>query len=287
MHNQKNARFTVQLDRFIGIDFSGDKTRWGSRCSHPTVWIATVSANDHDANLDSLRPVQQVPGSGQPFLRLCDWLSSLSFAGAAIDAPFSIPRTHVPGSHQELLRQVSAIPEQPFPSGKQLLNLADSISTFTPGKKLFRGCDDFWRHKGVNTRSPLWNGPRPGAPFAAACMALLARTGLPCWPWYENVRPILVEAFPAAQLQHWGLPHKKCDSGTDSDGEKLNNRKRIVESLGPRIHFSSIQAEQMVSSPDALDAVVASFAARAVVKNKIAYPFPGGERLEGWIAIHL
>jgi hypothetical protein len=41
----------------------------------------------------------------------------------------------------------------------------------------------------------------------------------------------------------------------------------------------------MLDSPDALDAVVATFAAIAVHNDRIAVP-PPNETQEGWIAVH-
>jgi hypothetical protein len=42
--------------------------------------------------------------------------------------------------------------------------------------------EKYWQDKGVNVRSTMWAGPRGGAPFAVACMTLLARHDGPVWP---------------------------------------------------------------------------------------------------------
>lgn len=87
-----------------------------------------------------------------PFRRLCDELSKGDFNAAALDAPFSI------------LTVTGAPPPLSLP-------------------KPLRATEAYWRDQGINVRSTLWNGPRGGAPFAAACITLLHRAGRPVWPW--------------------------------------------------------------------------------------------------------
>ncbi len=77
------------------------------------------------------------------------------------------------------------------------------------GRKEMRETESSWKGRGVNVRSTLWCGPRGGAPFAVACMTLLAGHKGPVWPFRTNGETgcVLAEAFPAAQLCHWQLPH--------------------------------------------------------------------------------
>ena len=93
--------------RFIGIDFSGAVRPWLPRVSNPRVLIATVEATGQHLTVQELRPAQDLPGSGDGFSKLVNWLGEGKFAAAAIDAPFSIPAVHIPDSeHAELVRRV-------------------------------------------------------------------------------------------------------------------------------------------------------------------------------------
>lgn len=268
---------------FIGIDFSGGSQPWRSQVRNPTVWIATIRVHGGERlALDDLHPVQNLPGSGDAFAKLVNWLGGVKFAAAAIDAPFSIPAIHIPqGSHPELVRRVGWMSPghgRPFPTGEQLVALANSVSPMTSFKP-HRLCESYWAHRGVNVRSTLWNGPRGGAPLTAACLALIAWTGLPCWPWWRH-SPMLVEAFPAAQLRHWGLPYEGYSGSTQEV------RRDIVNAFARRLSVPTPHRYQMLESPDALDAVLAAFAAVAVCRNRIAVPPPDNTEEEGWIAIH-
>jgi len=270
-------------ERFIGVDFSGGSKPWRSKVRSPTVWVATVCALRKHLVLQDLHPVQELPGSGDGFAKLVNWLGEGKFTAAAIDAPFSIPAVHIPdGEHSELVRQVGWMPAghgRAFPAGHQLVALAKSVTPIISLKQ-HRLCETYWAQRGINVRSTLWNGPRGGAPFAAACLALIAWTGLPCWPWSRHVSPMLVEAFPAAQLRHWGLPHQGYS------GSVQEPRRSIVKDLAGRLNVTTPQyRDLMLDSPDALDAVLAAFAAVAVWRDCIAVP-PPNETQEGWIAVH-
>lgn len=168
-----------------------------------------------------------------------------------------------------------------FPTGDQILGLARSVSPLTSLKPL-RRCESYWASRGLNVRSTLWNGPRGGAPFTAACLALLARTSLACWPWSSNAHCLLVEAFPAAQLRHWNLPH---EAYSGSNHERRRHRAAIIEALSKRLQVPADHNKLMLDSPDALDAVVAAFAAIAVRNNRLGPP-PMEKIEEGWIAVH-
>lgn len=268
--------------RFIGIDFSGAVRPWLPRVTNPTVWIATVEATGQHLTVRELRPAQDLPGSGDGFSKLVNWLGEGKFAAAAIDAPFSIPAIHIPdGEHAELLRRVGWMlvgKGRVFPAGDQLVALANSVSPMTSLKPL-RHCEAYWAKRGVKVRSTLWNGPRGGAPFTAACLALIAWTALPCWPWSSDARPMLMEAFPAAQLRHWGLPHEGYS------GSSQERRKSIADAFARRLHIPPEHYRLMLHSADALDAVLAAFAAVAVCRNRVGVP-PPNEKEEGWIAVH-
>ncbi|ANI79266.1 DUF429 domain-containing protein [Sphingobium sp. EP60837] len=263
---------------YLGIDFSGGSAPWKKRCSRPTVWIATLN----DANkphLIDVRPVQQLPGEGEPFHRLIALLRTGEYTAAAIDAPFSIPAENLPtGGHSALLSCVSGLPpapDRPFPSGAALVELAQSFSPLGERKKPYRETERRWTARGVNTRSTLWNGPRGGAPFAAACLSLLTQAGRPIWPW-KSGPGMLVEAFPAAQLRAWGLPH-----GGYSKPEQRNVREQIVDGLKNRLEFSTEQRLTFLDVPDALDAVIAAFAAIAASQGGPPAAFPA----DGLIAV--
>ncbi len=268
--------------RYLGIDFSGGAAAWRERVRKPSVWIATAEITAEGPALVSLVPVQDLPGAGGCFNRLVSLLSRGDYIAAAIDAPFSLPSAHVPqGGHGALVDLVGALPDaddRSFPRGAALMALAEGVQEKESLKPL-RTSENAWARQAVNTRSTLWNGPRGGAPFAVACLSLIARSGRPCWPWTRSGPGMLVEAFPAAQLRHWSLPHQRYAGEAGAE-----TRNVIVAALKSRIALSSKDADAMSASPDALDAVIAVFAAIAAPTLLGAYP-PEAE-LEGWIAVH-
>ena len=255
------------MSKFIGIDFSGGARPWRFSVHEPTVWIATIRHIDGKPQLDTLIPVQELPGTECPFDRLVTLLESDNFEVATIDAPFSIPSAHLSsGRHADLIERVRALPngpDRPFPMGRCILELANPELLVLERKPL-RQTEAFWASKRVATRSTLWNGPRGGAPFAAACLRLIERTGRPCWPWSTFQPGILAEAFPAAQLYQWSLPYKKY-----SGQEGRANREIIIDDLRDRIHIDSHNARLMLASPDALDAVLATFGAIAIAEGTV------------------
>lgn len=263
--------------RFLGIDFSGGASPWKATCARPTVWIATLEA----FRLADLRPVQKLEGDGSPFDRLVALLREGRYRAAAIDAPFSLPQTHLPpGGHAALLHDVSALKvaeDRPFPRGEAIVAYASSLAPIRSAKT--------WRQTeqmcGALARSTLWNGARPGAPFTAACLTLLGRAQRPIWPW-KDAQGMLVEAFPAAQLRAWDLPN----TGYGLPEEKPV-RAKIVAALEERgLLIEPVYRKQMTASPDALDAVIAAFGGRAAANRQLKHERPASWRLEGAIAVH-
>lgn len=270
---------------FLGIDFSGNVQSWRPGRAR-NVWIAQVTEDTAQPSLQSLLPVQRLEGESHPFQRMLTRLARRDFAAAAIDAPFSIPAACLPTTlgdrRRELLREIAALPLEagrPFPSGQQLVDAVSARCTWE-GKKPRRLTEREWS---VNVRSTLWAGPRGGAPFTAACLFLIAQSGLSCWPWVESGEALLVEAFPAAQLRTWKLPCQKYGGSTP---EQVANRDKIVDNVVVRMNCNDDDIHQMRQNPDALDAVLCCFAAIAIAEGRLARPRGDGDNGEGWIAVH-
>ncbi len=263
--------------RYLGIDFSGAAAPWRPACAHPTVWIASIDG----PRLVELLPVQRLPGPGDPFDRLVALLAEGRYRAAGIDAPFALPERHMPpGGHAALLADMAAMPpadDRPFPRGATLVEYARRRAALVSPKP----ARETERMHGA-TRSTLWNGARPGAPFAAACFALLARAGRPVWPW-KDAQGMLVEVFPAAQLRAWGLPWTNYASPEDR-----RTRAQIVGHIEEtrRLIIEPAERRQMLASADALDAVVAAFGARAAANRTLLHPRPTNWQIEGAIAVH-
>jgi hypothetical protein len=257
------------------------------KTSRTKVWVATANSDGASLALRDIRPVQDLPGSGAPFDRLVDRLRLGDYIAAAVDAPFSIPKAHIPvGGWEQLVQMIDGkppAPDRPFPAGETLLDIARSVSPILKAKPL-RDTEDRWRKRKVNTRSTLWNGGprrggRPGAPFACGCLKLIARTGRPCWPWRPADGGALVEAFPAAQLRQWGLPYQGYDGETGAA-----TRRKIIDGLHDRIRLDADLASRLHESADALDAVLCIFGAIAAHGGDQAdVPIEGPE---GWISVH-
>ena len=265
--------------RFLGIDFSGAAAPWRATCSRPTVWIAVLEG----FRLVDLRPVQKLEPAGAPFDSLVGLLREGRFRAAGIDAPFSLPEPHFPaGGYPQLLAEVGALPpapDRPFPRGPDLIALARTYATQSR-RKPHRATERQW--SGANPRSTLWWTPRGGAPFAAACMTLLHRAERPIWPW-KDAAGMLVEAFPAAQLRAWDLPHVGY---TGADAKPV--RAKIINSIESRQHVDIAAAErkEMLRTPDALDAFIAAFAGRAAANRTLKLEKPLNWKTEGAIAVH-
>jgi hypothetical protein len=270
---------------WIGIDFSGSTPQWRQTRAASAVWIAQVAATRDGLALADIRRVQDLPGDEAPFARLVRFLKDAEFDVAGIDAPLAPPALAAAGDRAALLAAVGALPceGRPFPTGAQLLGLL-APALGPRGRHVHRTTEQRWRKRGVNVRSVLWNGPRGGAPFAAASFALVAASGLPVWPWQAaRGRRMLAETFPAAQLRTWGLPWFGYNGDTPA---ARRQRRIIVAALAVRLDIAPRFARQMRASADALDSVLCALAARAVSTDALADP-PGAESAaEGWIAVH-
>ncbi len=274
------------MSQYVGIDFSGNHKMWAPNCRNSNVWIAVVS-NHSGLQVETLFRVQELDGQGHPFQRLVQFLRAGQFRAVAIDAPFSVPQQFIgDGGHQALLRTVLRIEQQerPFSTGeafvREVCKLSGQTSPPNPPKPL-RCTEQLWRERGINIRSSLWNGARPGAPMTTACLTLLAQTGAAVWPWSRPGRGTLfVEAFPAAQLQTWRLPFQGYGRDTAAG---CQNRHYIVEHLNVR--GQAAVRSKLIESADALDAVVAAFAGIAVKENHLL-DAPRGASSEGWIAVY-
>jgi predicted nuclease with RNAse H fold len=272
-------------DRWLGIDFSGNRRMWSTGCGCSNVWIADVRRNN-ELVLCGLRRVQELSGDGTPFQRLRTLLADQRFNAAGIDAPFSVPSEYIPlGSHRGLLTVTSAI-QRPvgrcFPVAHDFVDRIISGRDMSAAKPL-RETEKCWQKLGVNVRSTLWAGSRGGAAMTSACLTLLNEAGGPIWPWDQAGPGLLVEAFPAAQLSHWELPHQRY-SGKEPD--QLSNRRRIIGFLSQRMTLDRQKRQIMADSVDALDAVICAYAAIAVTTGRVLEPSTPPAPEEGLIAVH-
>jgi len=252
------------------------------------LWVAEAWLHDEAVQLDKIRPVQDLPGRGDPFERLSSFLNQPEEACAGIDAPFSLPASVLADNASEARERVKGLPrdERPFPTGAAL------VQEFAPehgprSNNILRETEREWQTRGVNVRSTLWAGPRGGAPFTAGCMLLLSRHRGSVWPIKHEPEPYvtLCEAFPAAQLQHWGLPRIKYNGPL---ADALVARRIIVEGLNERgLRLSAEHERICLGSADALDAVICLYAAAAVATETCVGPPPERTGQEGRIAVHL
>jgi hypothetical protein len=225
----------------LGIDFSGNFRMWSPGCGTSNVWVAETEASDRRLKLVKLRRVQQLDGDCAPFTRLAQYLRQSNFDVAAIDAPFSIPAEYLRSRRQRELLELGANIElsggRPFPSAEEFLDrVFEGVTPAT--KKPLRRSEEYWTQLGLNVRSTLWAGPRGGAAMTAACLKLLHEANCPIWPPERSGRRLLAEAFPAAQLRHWDLPHQAYNRNTEKE---LAVRRSIVLALSERIDLASLR----------------------------------------------
>lgn len=257
---------------------------WGPSVRESNIWIAEAKQVNKKPALQSLKPVQALFGTGNPFEKLIQTLRRRDYAAAAIDAPFSIPLEFVPkGGHKKLLEMVNKLDRKrgdPFPTGKEFV-CAVLDGRIPEKKKPLRVTERIWQQRNISTRSTLWSGVRPGAPMTVACLTLLHESECPIWPWNRPTVPgLLVEAFPAAQLNWWHMPHLNYN-GPDFQ----ETRKRMADCLEDWITLGDFRAV-VEKSADALDAVVCIFAAIAATSGEHPELPEDRPMEEGWIAVH-
>jgi hypothetical protein len=273
--------------RALGIDFSGDQAKWNRGCTVSNVWIAELHEAEGRLRLARLDRVQaRYAGSKRPFEALAAELAAGDFGVAAIDAPFSVPARHVPrGGHASLLSLVATVPHaaRDFPRAADFVAAVERASVPKLSAKPLRATEQRWVAAGVPTRSTLWSGARGGAAMTSACLTLLGRAGRPVWPWATEGRGRLAEAFPAAQLRTWALPHALYDASKGAIG--VIHRSTIVAALGARADVGAFEPA-LLASADAIDAVLCAFAAVAVARAEVLYGPTNGDLAEGWIATH-
>jgi hypothetical protein len=281
------------MKTWIGIDFSGANGSWSPGTKRSNVWVAVITQDTKSAiRLDRLERVQDfVRDIGlPPFSALAAFLKAGRFDCAAIDAPFSLPCEALPnGSRSELLKRIAALPidtKRHIPRGAQLIDIArERLPRLEDRgtKSLYRSVERQFQA----TRTGLWNGPRGGAAFTIACLRLLAEARhVALWSGAANgQRPRIVEAYPAGQLRYWGLPHARYGGKDDID---IRNRAALVKALEERIQLNigAPHRELMRESPDALDAVICAFGAKAAYTGNFVAPAGAAPKKEGWIAIH-
>jgi len=150
------------------------------------------------------------------------------------------------------------------------------------GAKIMRLTEKYWQDKGVNVRSTMWAGPRGGAPFAVACLTLLARHDGPVWPLRLSPKGcMLIEGFPAGQLRQWGQPHFGYNGPA---GGAVARRTSLLDWMQSERGLR-LSADDRCSA-DALDAVICMYAAAAVREGRLAMTTPEYAVSEGLIAVH-
>ena len=120
----------MHTSRLIGIDFlwlCGTMVRRKTKLQRLD-WVAST-ADDGGLIVESLRTVQELPGSDHQFEWLIRFLGSENFAAAGIDAPFSVPSACVPQTHSSLLGIVAALDRdgRPFARGQTMYYIPDGL----------------------------------------------------------------------------------------------------------------------------------------------------------------
>jgi hypothetical protein len=271
--------------KIFGIDFSGDASMWSARCTRSNVWVAEGHVRNGAHFVDDLRPIQRFIRGIDPFGRLSQLLNDTQ-GFAAIDAPFSVPAS-LTDDAEALWQMVKRLPKEgrPFARGAALVN-ARAPELGPRGKKLWRETEEHWRAQRVNVRSTMWCGLRGGAPFAVACMTLLASHKGAVWPIRQRdaASCALVEAFPAAQLRHWGLPFIGYNGAATAATDKRSTILRwLKDERGLNVR-SEVEEEECLRSADALDAVICMYAASATATGRLKITC--ASQVEGLIAIH-
>jgi predicted nuclease with RNAse H fold len=117
------------------------------------------------------------------------------------------------------------------------------------------------------------------------CAALLTQLAQRGQPVDRSGSGTVVEVYPAASLQRWGLPHRRYKAPSDAQALAM-----MVNELQAKAGWLELgeHADLCRRSHDAADAVTAALSARAAARGLTD---PPGEnqlpaaRTEGWIAI--
>jgi hypothetical protein len=117
--------------------------------------------------------------------------------------------------------------------------------------------------------------------MTAACLKLLHEAKCPIWPWERSGPRLQVEAFPAAQLRHWSLPHQAYNRSSEKE---LAVRRSIVSVLSERIGLGDFR-EKLEQCADTLDAVVCAFSADAVGAGQALSYAEDSTEAEGLIGV--
>jgi Protein of unknown function (DUF429) len=117
--------------------------------------------------------------------------------------------------------------------------------------------------------------------MTAACLKLLHEADCRIWPRERSGRRSLVEAFPPAQLCHWGLRYEAYNRNTRKESAV---RRSLVSSVGMRIQLGDFR-ESMEQCADALDAVVCALAANAAATGHVLSYAGDSLEAEGLIAV--
>jgi predicted nuclease with RNAse H fold len=120
---------------------------------------------------------------------------------------------------------------------------------------------------------------------AMRCAALLAELARRGEPVARDGTGRVVEVYPAASLQRWGLRHRGYKRAANAE-----HLDRLLDALLTRAPWLDLGAHDAVcrSSDDAFDAVIAALTARAAAQGSTTVP--DAERAavaatEGWIAL--
>jgi hypothetical protein len=117
---------------------------------------------------------------------------------------------------------------------------------------------------------------------AAGLLGALAAAGTPV----DRADGTVVEAYPAAALKRWGLPHR-CYKRAENQSALGALVDALLAAL-PDLHLPAEQDALCRASDDALDAVVCALIARAAALGLTDAPPPELRALaerEGWIAV--
>lgn len=120
---------------------------------------------------------------------------------------------------------------------------------------------------------------------AMRCAALLARLAAAGRPVDRAGHGLAVEAYPAAALKLWGLPHRGYKRTARLDGlAEVLDRLTIA---APWLDLGAY-AELCRRHDDVTDAVLAAFIARAAALGQVRWPAPedaARAAVEGWITL--